>query len=93
VTGNGDGDHDPQVDEELDLLVIAMRAAREQVEQGAALVQWGEPVVRFVHAVAQREAERYPPPLREEVEKAVARGVSYALSACLKVWFSPELTK
>ena len=90
---NGDGDHDALANEEFDLLIIAMRAAREQTEAAASVVAWAAPVVRCIHAVAARESEQFPPPMREEVERAVARGTAYALSLGLKLWFNPELAR
>jgi hypothetical protein len=88
MSTNGDGSH---ADEEHDLLVVALNAARERTEAGAAVVEWGEPVVRFIHALAAREAERFPRPMREQVERAVTRGAAYALATGLKLWFSPGM--
>jgi hypothetical protein len=88
---NGDGSH---ADEEHDLLVIALRAAREQAEAGEVVIEWAPPVVRFIRALAAREAERYPPgPMQEEVERAVTCGAAYMLSVAVKFWFSPELAR
>jgi hypothetical protein len=53
----------------------------------------GEPVVRFIHALAAREAERFPRPMREQVERAVTRGAAYALATGLKLWFSPGMAR
>lgn len=87
--GNGDGDHDVAANEEFDRLVIGLRAVREQTETGAETSDWPPAVVRFVRALAERESERFPPMLREQVEQAVARGAAHTLSLALRIWFEP----